>query len=217
MLLTRNSKGHQSRGFCVNSLLLFWAAIQTCRLYFRWWDRDMENAAIKLKGMACDEVYTAVLRRLRLSCLMVPRDTFTSSRRRFMEVSTIFINRHASLCVRSVICRRRWLSVSQSALCDENWCQTLTFHLYFFKKPRYRRRTARRAMSVKISLTVETCCTTSTQQIAVIELEVYSWSTCCERPRLVDCRIGVVNEFDRRRRRRRRRVFLHRDAMHPRY
>jgi len=121
----------QSRGFCVNSLLLFWAAIQTCRLYFRWWDRDMENAAIKLKGMAGDEVYTAVLRWLRLSRLVVPRDTFTSSRRRFMEVSTIFINRHASLCVRSVICRRRWLSVSQSALCDENWCQTLTFHLYF--------------------------------------------------------------------------------------
>ena len=72
---------------------------------------------------------------------------------------------------------------------------------------RYRRRTARRAMSVKISLTVETGCTTSTQQIAAVELEVYSWSTCCERPRLVDSRIGVVNEFDRRRRRRRRRVF----------
>ena len=34
------------------------------------------------------------------------------------------------------------------------------------------------------------------------ELEGYSWATCSKQPRLVDCRIGVVNKLDRRRRRR---------------
>jgi len=33
-----------------------------------------------------------------------------------------------------------------------------------------------------------------------MELESYRWSTCSEQPRLVDCRIGVVNKLDRRRR-----------------
>jgi len=34
------------------------------------------------------------------------------------------------------------------------------------------------AMSVKILSTVETSCVTKPQQIAVVELEGYSWSTC---------------------------------------
>ena len=44
-----------------------------------------------------------------------------------------------------------------------------------------------------------TSCTANPQQIAVMELEGYSWSTCSKQPRLVDCRIGVVNKLDRRR------------------
>jgi len=49
--------------------------------------------------------------------------------------------------------------------------------------------------------TVETSCTTNPQKIEVIELEGYSWQTCSKQPRLVDCRIGVVNKLGRRRRR----------------
>jgi len=41
------------------------------------------------------------------------------------------------------------------------------------------------------------------QQIEVIELEGYNWPTCSKLPRLLDCRIVVVNKLDRRRRRRR--------------
>jgi len=76
---------------------------------------------------------------------------------------------------------------------------------YLNKKLSYRRRTARCAMSVKLlSITdVETVCTTNPQQTELMELECYSWSTCSKQPRLVDCRIGVVNKLDRRRRRRR--------------
>ena len=59
-------------------------------------------------------------------------------------------------------------------------------------------------MSVTILSTVETSCTANTQQIEVMKLEGYSWPTCIKQPRLVDCRIGVVNKLDRRRRRRRR-------------
>ena len=44
-------------------------------------------------------------------------------------------------------------------------------------------------MSVKILSTVETSCATNPQQIAVMELESYSWRTCSIQPRLVDCRI----------------------------
>ena len=32
-----------------------------------------------------------------------------------------------------------------------------------------------------------------------MELEGYAWPTCNKQPRLVDCRIGVVNKLDRRR------------------
>jgi len=45
--------------------------------------------------------------------------------------------------------------------------------------------------------------TTNPEQIAVMELEGYSWLTSSKQPRLVDCRIGVVNKLDCRRRRRR--------------
>ena len=60
-------------------------------------------------------------------------------------------------------------------------------------------------MSVKIFSTVTSSRTANPQQIAVMELEGYSWSTCSRprQPRLVDCRIGVVNKLDRWRRRRR--------------
>ena len=79
------------------------------------------------------------------------------------------------------------------------------FIKFLNKKLWYRRRTARCAMSVKLwSITdVETVCTTNPQQTELMELECYSWSTCSKQPRLVDCRIGVVNKLDRRRRRRR--------------
>jgi len=70
------------------------------------------------------------------------------------------------------------------------------------KKLCYRRRTARCAMSVKILSSVETSCTTDKYTTSRMELEGYSWSTCSKQPRLVDCRIGVVNKLDRRRRRR---------------
>ena len=56
----------------------------------------------------------------------------------------------------------------------------------------YRRRTVRRAISVNILSTVETIGTTNPQQIAVIELEGYSWPTCSKQPRVVDCRIFNV-------------------------
>jgi len=68
-----------------------------------------------------------------------------------------------------------------------------------YNKLRYRRGTARRAMSVEILSTVETSCTTNQQQLAVMELEGYSWSTCSKQPRLIDRRIGVVYKLDRRR------------------
>jgi len=42
-------------------------------------------------------------------------------------------------------------------------------------------------------VTVEISCTTNPQQMAVMELEGYSLLTCSKQPRLVDCRIGVVN------------------------
>jgi len=61
------------------------------------------------------------------------------------------------------------------------------------KKICYRRRTARRAMSFKILSTIETICTTNSQQIEVMELEGYSWSTCSKQPRLVDCRVSSTS------------------------
>jgi len=54
-------------------------------------------------------------------------------------------------------------------------------------------------MSVEILSTVETSCTTNAEQIAIMKLEGYSSPTCGKQPRLVDCRIGVVNKLDRRR------------------
>jgi len=71
----------------------------------------------------------------------------------------------------------------------------------------------RRAMSVMILSTVETSCTTNIRQIEVMELKGYSWPTCSKQPRLVNCRIGVVNKLACRRRRRRRRVLLTRDRL----
>ena len=55
----------------------------------------------------------------------------------------------------------------------------------------------RDALSVSILSTVETSCTTNQQQIAMIDLEGYSWSTCSKQPPLADCRIGIVNKLDR--------------------
>ena len=46
--------------------------------------------------------------------------------------------------------------------------------------------------------TVQTSCTTIPQQIAVMELEDCSSLTSSKQPRLVDCRIGVVNKLYRR-------------------
>jgi len=73
----------------------------------------------------------------------------------------------------------------------------------------YRRWTARRAVSVKILSTVENMFNVAyPHQIEVMELEGYCWPTCSKQPRLVACRIGVVNKLHRRRRRRRRTVLL---------
>jgi len=52
---------------------------------------------------------------------------------------------------------------------------------------------------VNCCTTVETSCTANPQQIEVMELDGYRWPTCSKQPRLVDCRIGVVNRLDRRR------------------
>jgi len=51
-------------------------------------------------------------------------------------------------------------------------------------------------VSQNIVNTVETSCITNPQQIEVMELEGYSWPICSKQPRLVDCRIGVVNKLD---------------------
>ena len=65
-------------------------------------------------------------------------------------------------------------------------------------------------MSVKISSTAETTCTTNcsngvnwlttverlVQQIALMELGSYSWPTCSKQLQLVDCHIGAIDELD---------------------
>ena len=51
-------------------------------------------------------------------------------------------------------------------------------------------------MSVEILSTLETSRTKNPQQIEVMELEGCSKSTFSKQPRLVHCRIGVVNELD---------------------
>jgi len=51
-------------------------------------------------------------------------------------------------------------------------------------------------MSVEILSTLETSRTKNPQQIEVMELEGCSGSTFSKQPRLVHCRIGVVNELD---------------------
>ena len=71
-----------------------------------------------------------------------------------------------------------------------------------YKKLGYHRHSSQRAVSqtrVNCCATAETSCTANPQQIAVMELKGYSWPTCSKQPRLVDCRIGVVNRIDRRR------------------
>jgi len=65
-----------------------------------------------------------------------------------------------------------------------------------YKKLRYRRWTEQCTMSVKISLTVETSCTTNKQQIEAIKLVGYSWPTCSKQLRLAHCYTGVVNKLD---------------------
>ena len=79
------------------------------------------------------------------------------------------------------------------------WSQYTPLRNVSDKKLWNRRRTARRDVSVKILSAVETICTTSPQRIAAVEIEGYSWSTCSKQPRLIDCRIGVVNKLDCRR------------------
>jgi len=55
-----------------------------------------------------------------------------------------------------------------------------------------------RYLYVNCCTTVETSYTANPQQIKVTELEGYSWPTCSKQPRLIDCRIGVVNKLDHR-------------------
>ena len=50
------------------------------------------------------------------------------------------------------------------------------------------------------------------QQIAMMELEGYSWLTCSKQSRLVDCRTDVVNKLECRRRRRRRELLTTRST-----
>jgi len=47
--------------------------------------------------------------------------------------------------------------------------------------------------------TVEISCIANPKQIKLMEIEGYSQPMCSKQPRLVDCRIGVVNKLDRRR------------------
>ena len=51
------------------------------------------------------------------------------------------------------------------------------------------------------STTVEISCRpiANPKQIKLMEIEGYSQPMCSKQPRLVDCRIGVVNKLDRRR------------------
>ena len=49
------------------------------------------------------------------------------------------------------------------------------------------------------STTVEISCIANPKQIKLMEIEGYSQPMCSKQPRLVDCRIGVVNKLDRRR------------------
>jgi len=55
-----------------------------------------------------------------------------------------------------------------------------------------------RYLYVNCCTTVETSYTANPLQIKVTELEGYSWTTCSKQPRLIDCRIGVVNKLDHR-------------------
>ena len=55
-----------------------------------------------------------------------------------------------------------------------------------------------RYLYVNCCTTVETSYTANPLQIKVTELEGYSWPTCSKQPRLIDCRIGVVNKLDHR-------------------
>jgi len=71
----------------------------------------------------------------------------------------------------------------------------------------YRRRTARRAVSVKILSTAATSCTTNRQQMEVMALEGYSHQRVINfvhpaTTRSTVVRAGVINKLDRRRRRR---------------
>jgi len=92
---------------------------------------------------------------------------------------------------------------SYNSLVTADFAQSLLLQFVLLviqnKKLCCRRRTARRAMSVEILSTVETSCTTNAEQIAIMKLKGYSSPTCGKQPRLVDCRIGVVNKLDRRR------------------
>jgi len=55
-----------------------------------------------------------------------------------------------------------------------------------------------RYLYVNCCTTVETSYTANPLQIKVTELGGYSWPTCSKQPRLIDCRIGVVNKLDHR-------------------
>ena len=68
-------------------------------------------------------------------------------------------------------------------------------HLFFLHQGPFTSLAA--TVSVSILSTVETSCTTNQQQIAMIDLEGYSWSTCSKQPPLADCRISIVNKLDR--------------------
>jgi len=46
------------------------------------------------------------------------------------------------------------------------------------------------------STTVEISCIANPKQIKLMEIEGYSQPMCSKQPRLVDCRIGVVNKLD---------------------
>jgi len=108
---------------------------------------------------------------------------------------------------RFVVMHRR--KIVSTPLCGEaaeyrSWkCHTCAGYRTWGKRASNCSWVPRRAMSVQILSTVEKIGTTNPQQVAVMELEGYSCWTCRKQPRLVDCRIGVVNKLDRRRRRRR--------------
>jgi len=103
----------------------------------------------------------------------------------------------AGACHRNELRRHAVLRKLSSFFLAEDWVEDSLMIISTNKKLHYLRRTTWRNLSVKILPNVEVSCTANPQQIAVMELEGYSWPTTSKQPRLVDCRISVIDKLDR--------------------